>query len=452
MKRKLLTRLLVIGMAIISTIGFTACSSKKNDEPVVAKNVTYTAKYNSEATTAYTGLQSGIISELNQRGAEVCQENSLTLMTDGTYELVKKLTTSGKKDDQMKINIVYSFQGNYILDGNLVTLKAPISATSNTDWGVVGSYLPNQSGFISSDDDPNILCYFNTGFLRKSDENTETTVTVDHETLEVTFEEVSIEKEIVEGPYTYTETEVSCVNDGMKIYGVTLVPDGIEGKIPTVILSHGYNANYQTMIRIARYLASQGIACYTFDYCGGSTHTKSDGDMSEMSIITEKKDLIAVIDFVKALDYVDANHLFVVGESQGGCVAALTAAEKAEDIKGLVLLYPALMIPIGAQEKYASVDDIPDTIEVLGGTIGKRYYADILDIDIYKDIASYSKDVLIFHGDSDYLVDLSVSERALEAYHSAELVVMKGEGHGFTEEGQLEVAKHTLAFINNHLD
>ncbi len=50
---------------------------------------------------------------------------------------------------------------------------------------------------------------------------------------------------------------------------------------------------------------------------GGSLNGNSDGDFMDMTVMTEKEDLSAVMDFVKTKDYVDQDHLFLLGQSLG---------------------------------------------------------------------------------------------------------------------------------------
>jgi alpha-beta hydrolase superfamily lysophospholipase len=250
--------------------------------------------------------------------------------------------------------------------------------------------------------------------------------------------------------YEFETKEISCSNNGKTIYGVAYIPKDAGEKIPTVIFSHGYNGTYKSNMLVAKSLAMSGIASYSFDFRGGSKNSKSDGKMTEMSVFTEQSDLNTVIDKIKTLDFVDTDNLYLFGESQGGFVSAITANERPDDIKGLMLLYPALVIPDGARKQFKSKDEIPETIKSMGGTIGKIYNESILDYDVYNHIAGYKKDVLIFHGDTDKLVNLSYSQRAVKIYNSAKLEVFKGERHGFTEDGKIEVAKMAYKFILDH--
>ena len=63
-----------------------------------------------------------------------------------------------------------------------------------------------------------------------------------------------------------------------------------------------------------------------------------------MSVLTEIKDLEAVIRYTRGLPYT-SNKLLLMGASQGGMVSALTAAKPKNDVGKLVLFYPAFCIP-----------------------------------------------------------------------------------------------------------
>lgn len=58
--------------------------------------------------------------------------------------------------------------------------------------------------------------------------------------------------------------------------------------------------------------------------------------------------------------------------------------------------------------------------------------------------------MLICHGDKDTLVDLSYSERAVEAYDNAELKVIKYGEHGFQGKLAREAAGLTVEFLQAH--
>ena len=153
--------------------------------------------------------------------------------------------------------------------------------------------------------------------------------------------------------------------------------------------------------------------------------------MLNTSVLTEAATLDTVIDQIKALDYVDPEQVFLLGESQGGFVSAYVAARR-EDIQALVLYYPAFVLQDDAKERNPDWDE-PGNVFQDDPSFGVSaiYARDALSFDIYEVIANYHRDVLIVHGDRDTVVPLIYSERAVSVYDHAELKVVEGAGHGF---------------------
>lgn len=79
-----------------------------------------------------------------------------------------------------------------------------------------------------------------------------------------------------------------------------------------------------------------------------------------------------------------------------------------------------------ANQLFRRPEEIPDTYYFMWMQVGRAYFEPLLDYDIYGAIAAYDKDVLLIHGDADNIVPLSYSQRALQAYPSAELQVIPG--------------------------
>ena len=106
-------------------------------------------------------------------------------------------------------------------------------------------------------------------------------------------------------------------------------------------------------------LEQKGYVVYCFDFCGGGG-SRSDGSALDMFIFTEQSDLEGVLDMLKKQSFVDTNNIVLLGASQGGVVPAITGAEHTEEIRGLVLLYPAFVLVNDAKERFQSVEDIPE--------------------------------------------------------------------------------------------
>ena len=236
------------------------------------------------------------------------------------------------------------------------------------------------------------------------------------------------------------------------IYGELMRPKGVVGPLPTVICCHGFGANYRLCkMTMARCFVMSGLQAYVFDFHGGNLHSKSGGKMTDMSIFTEREDLNAVIDAVAGLPEVDPDNLFLLGESQGGCVSAITAPYHRDQIRALILYYPAFCIPEDAQKRHETVDDIPKTEKVFGLKVGKIYSENLMDYDIFSEIVQYDRPVLIIHGDADKVVPFEYGKRAYEVYDQAELITMEGEDHGFSAKGKLTAAEYSYRFITENM-
>ena len=236
---------------------------------------------------------------------------------------------------------------------------------------------------------------------------------------------------------------------GREVYGVSYMPENKQ-KCPVVIFSHGFNGSNNDFAMNSEYLAANGVGAYCFDFCGGSVNSKSELKTSEMTIFTEKEDLCAVVDTIRNWDNVDSDNIFLFGASQGGLVTALTADEYEEKIKGVLLLFPALCIADDWNEKFPTLEGVPDVQEFWGVTLGRVFVESIHGYDVFEHIGKFHKNVLIFHGDKDPIVPTEYGERASKLYPHARFEVFHGEGHGFSEAGNKKVDEMTYEFLKRY--
>ncbi len=229
------------------------------------------------------------------------------------------------------------------------------------------------------------------------------------------------------------------------LYGLLQMP-GEEGPVPLLINCHGFGGSCIGALDYAEYFAAGGYAVFSLDFCGGGLFTRSAGSMTEMSVLTEAKDLNAVIDYF--MDDPRFSGFFLRGESQGGFVASYVAAQRPADIAGIILEYPAYVLQDDARRRQLPDGSFPETSTLLGMRIGRIYSEDVTSFDIYEHMAAYDGPVLILHGDKDRLVPMSYSERAVKAFPDAELIVMPGQGHGFMGKGRENAKEYELAFMN----
>ena len=252
-------------------------------------------------------------------------------------------------------------------------------------------------------------------------------------------------KEIVGG---YTKTELTFTNDsGQGIYAMLYKPND-KGKHPIVIYSHGLGATYRACGDYAEHLAKEGISSVCIDFRGGSNRSKSDGKTTEMSIKTEMDDVENVLKEVKKWEFVDTDNIILMGSSQGGAVSALVSSTH-DEIKGVVLLYPATSLPSAMRRWYTNMDDIPEEIPMNSNiTVGKNYFTDVWDWDVYEMIKNDSKPILIIHGTEDPLVNVSEADKLNELYSNSKVYKIEGAGHGFDDE-YFDIA---IKYIDEYLE
>lgn len=240
----------------------------------------------------------------------------------------------------------------------------------------------------------------------------------------------------------YHTEEMHCIYGDTDIFGILYTPDSGRNTYPAVIFSHGYNSVGNDMQDIAEHLARNGIMTYTFDYCGGSVHSASSGNSIDMSIETEQDNLRHVIDMISDMDSVNSGRLYLYGESQGGFVAALTAAEMPHRIAGMFLIYPAFCIV--DQWLAMNPDEMKEPFNFMGEMkLSKTFYDGVPRYDVYEHIRAFANPVIIYHGDSDRLVDISYSKRINETFPNSVLTVIKGAGHGFVGNNR-ELVKNEI--------
>lgn len=254
----------------------------------------------------------------------------------------------------------------------------------------------------------------------------------------------------------YSIERLDCMApDGKNIYGVAYIPKDGKQRHPLMILSHGFGASHAWLMAYGTGLAEQGIAVYTYDFCGGSQMSKSDGDVKDMSIIDQKEQLLAVFAQAQKWDFVDRKNLFIAGESQGGMVSAMAGPVIQKKLRGMILLYPALMIPVAMEALYPDLSDIDLSKHVLFKMtpVGIRYVIDAEKVNVTPLKTSFKKPVLILHGDRDEMVPQEYSIQAAKDYPAAEYHLMSGAGHGFNvQDGSLPVAiGHMAAFLKKHI-
>lgn len=246
--------------------------------------------------------------------------------------------------------------------------------------------------------------------------------------------------------YTYRQQKIELENQGQKIYGIAYIPETESETVPLVICAHGLGGSYQSNAAYAEQLASHGIAAYCFDFRGGGG-SRSDGDTTEMSVMTEVSDLEVIMEAASGWEFVDANKIVLLGTSQGGITSAIAAARHTDQVAGFVLMYPAFLVGDAVHEQFDSLEEVPDSFRFNWFTAGRPYVEDMWDYDVYEEIGNYTGKVLLLHGSTDSIVPISYSDRAAEVYGDVEYYVIDGAGHGFHGDAFEEAVRYVFGYL-----
>ena len=260
--------------------------------------------------------------------------------------------------------------------------------------------------------------------------------------------------EVEEATSYKTEVKNDIKREGLKIYGELYIPENSKEEFPLVICSRGFGGNMSGTSALAKELTKIGFAAFAYDFIGGGSGIKSDGQLTDMSVKTEARDLTAVIEYLKEDERISQDNIFLLGQSQGGYVSTYVASNR-NDIKGLIDYYPAFVIKDDCLAQYASEDLVPDPypMQKMGGmNLGKIYWVDAVSIDIYEEMAKYEGNVLLMHGTSDNVVPYSYSERASTTFKQCEFITYQNAGHGFSGNDDSDSLARSKAFLLDNLN
>lgn len=222
-----------------------------------------------------------------------------------------------------------------------------------------------------------------------------------------------------------------------------ITPTG-KGPFPLVIYAHPYGDTVRAVQH--EEIAYHDIAICSFEFCGGSLNSRSDGASTDMSVMTEAADLQTVLETVKELPYIDNDRIYLMGMSQGGYVATIVASLYPGEISGMVLLCPAYVLQ-DFEKTFLKEKMIPERFWFRNMNIGKKYIYDLRNIDIYDMMRKYPGPVLIYYGDKDDIVPASYIERAVNTFPNAELITIPGAGHELPRKNEEMLLEGIISFV-----
>ena len=251
-------------------------------------------------------------------------------------------------------------------------------------------------------------------------------------------------KELTTGAYQGAGKGESLLIDGDhgRLKSIIQKPELKQGEqCPMVIFCHGFSGTKAGPMfeLIADTLQAHGIASIRFDFNG---HGESEGEFKDMTVPNEIEDAKKVVEYVRNLRYV--SNLAIVGHSQGGVVASMTAGQLSEELgepafKAVALMAPAAVLRDDAirgntMGKQYDPFDPGEYVELWGGLkLGGQYIRTAFNLPIYKTAAKYQGPALIIHGNADRVVPYTYGERFHEIWPKSELVIQEYFDHGFSQ-------------------
>lgn len=249
-----------------------------------------------------------------------------------------------------------------------------------------------------------------------------------------------------------TEKEIYFYRDDLKIYAKMYMPEG-EGPFPVVIFSHGFPGTHFLADAYAKGLTNSGIAGVTFDFIGGSAESKSDGTVTDVSVLTEVADLNAVMDSVQSMPQIDANNLFLCGHSFGGLVSTYVASQRPDDVKGLMVWEPSYQVREDILSLYPIGSEIPDEIYT-PVHVGRIFIEDMQASDIFEVMGNYDKQVLLLQGELSKTNELQeiYFNKAAETFPNMQWEVIDGATHAFSGKAGERAMEKCLNYLNENID
>ncbi len=205
---------------------------------------------------------------------------------------------------------------------------------------------------------------------------------------------------------------------------------------PLVVFCHGFGGtkNGPLFELVCDSLQKYGIASIRFDFNG---HGESEGKFEDMTVPNEIEDAKKVVKYVRALPYV--SKVALVGHSQGGVVASMTAGQLKNDIAAVVLMAPAAVLREDAirgstfGKQYDPLDP-PEYVQLNPmQRLGRNFIKTAFSLPIYETAVQYQGPALIIHGNADRIVPFTYGERFHQIWKDSEYVMLEFFDHGFSQ-------------------
>lgn len=216
---------------------------------------------------------------------------------------------------------------------------------------------------------------------------------------------------------------------------VTL-PDG-PGPFPFVVMYHGTGSNRHEAGNgydlLAPKLAEAGIASARFDFAGNGDSTVDYKQYTFASGITDGEDVIA---YMRDRAEIDDARLGLLGWSQGGTIAMLTASREG-DVQSLVTWAGALDMQSAFSDLYAEAQKNGFAVLKFDWrtplNLSLEWFDQARSTDVAAELANYDGAVLAIAGDKDTVVPPATADAIVAAAGGTDKQksIIKGADHTF---------------------
>lgn len=231
--------------------------------------------------------------------------------------------------------------------------------------------------------------------------------------------------------------QISIAGESYDIPAIVTIPSS-EEKVPCVIMLHGTGTNKDeagnAYIEMADVFAANGIASIRIDFAGSGDSTV---DYSKYTFSSAKADAEAAAAYAKTLDAIDGEKLGIMGWSQGGSMALLTAAED-KDFKSVLTWAGSLdlsslvtdeMIAEASENKQTQLQF--DWREPLN--LSKEWIDEMQSTNILDAVKEIDAPILAINGAKDDVVLPENAEKIAEnaSNPQSEVLIIEGADHTF---------------------
>lgn len=231
--------------------------------------------------------------------------------------------------------------------------------------------------------------------------------------------------------------EVVMIKGSQRTIPATItLPDGA-GPFPFVVMYHGTGSNRHEAGNgydlLAPKLAEAGIASARFDFAGNGDSAADYKDYTFSSGIADGEDVIA---YMRGLAEVDDARLGLVGWSQGGTIAMLTAAREG-DVNSVVTWAGALDMRNAFSELYAEAEKNGFAVMTFDWrpslNLSLEWFNQARSTDVAAELANYKGAILAIAGDKDTVVPPETTDAIVAAAGGTDKLksIIKGADHTF---------------------